>query len=79
MDIEGDLKFKFVRQLSHELVNVSLVFVKIVFNCLLKPLIEVKRQKVILVDSIQDGDTLLQFGIGLIVVLKNGGKRSRGK
>ena len=65
-----------MRKLRNKLINIFLIFVAIVLHDLFQPLVKLKGQHVVLIDSIEYSNSFLKFGVSLIVVLENGRKRT---
>jgi hypothetical protein len=60
-------------KVTYEHIDIISIFIEIVFDCLSQPFIEVQGQVVVLENSVQDRYPLLELGICLIIVGKNGG------
>lgn len=71
MNVQRHFKFQLVWQFANEVVDIILILIVVIFDNLSESFVQIERQEVVLVDSIQNRNSLLQFGWGLIVVLHN--------
>ena len=62
VNVQGHFKFQLVWQFANEVVDVILILIVVIFHNLPQSLVEIERQEIVLVDSIQNRDSLLQFG-----------------
>ena len=71
VDEQGNLQLQLVRELIHEAVYVVLILVALVLDLVFQCLVQVQRQKVFFLNPVQNGNSLLQLLIRLVVVLED--------
>ena len=71
MNIERYLQLELVGELRDELIHIVLVLIVIILDRLLQPLEEVEGQLILLVDTIDNHNSLLKLGVSDIVVLQD--------
>lgn len=74
MNVQRYFKLQLVWELSNKCIDILLIFIAVVFYYLFQSLVELKWQVIILVNSVEYRNSFLEFGICLIVVLKDRGK-----
>ena len=68
MNVQRQFHLHFVRQILHKAVNVILVLVEVILDGVTEPLVQFQWQVILLVDSIEHVDLLLELRICLVVV-----------
>ena len=79
MNEQGNFKLQLVWKIRNKIIDIVFIFIEVIFYSLSQSLIEVQGQVVLFEDTVQDRDSLLKFGVCLIVVGEDRGERACGK